>query len=66
MTERKWLISYRGNRTQQVVADKIGISQSWLAKIEAGIMSPSVANAKKIADFYGFYWTAFYEDGEEQ
>lgn len=57
---REWLINHRGNRTQQVVADKIGIKRSTLAKAECG--GPvRVTTAKKIADFYGFKWVLFFD-----
>ena len=61
---RKWLIELRGERSQQSVADEIGISQSAVASIEAGIRNPSVEMAKKIAGALGFAWTRFFEDQE--
>ncbi|MDI9447937.1 MAG: helix-turn-helix transcriptional regulator [Bacillota bacterium] len=62
MKARQWLINYRGSRTQETVARKIGISRSRLTQIELGD-TPSVETAKKIADFYGFSWVIFFEDG---
>lgn len=57
---RKWLRDYRGSRTQQAVADKIGIERSTLAKAELG--GPiRIDTAKRIADFYGFKWVLFFE-----
>lgn len=43
------------------VAREIGISQSLYSSIENGTRSVSVDNAKKIADYYGFSWTKFFE-----
>lgn len=41
MKARQWLINYRGSRTQETVARKIGISRSRLTQIELGD-TPSV------------------------
>lgn len=40
------------NLTQSQLAQKAGISQSLLAKIEAGHLEPSYPNAKRIFDFF--------------
>lgn len=60
MAAREWLIGYRGNRTQQAVADKMGINRSTLAKAELG-MAISVDTAKIIAAFYGCDWAIFFD-----
>lgn len=57
---RQWLVNYRGSRTQQAVADKIGIERSTLAKAEGG-GAMRVSTAKMIADFYGFKWVLFFD-----
>jgi len=57
---RKWLRDYRGNRTQQAVADKIGIERSTLAKAELG-GSIRIDTAKRIANFYGCSWVLFFD-----
>ncbi len=44
---RHWLIEIRGKRSQQSVADKIGISRGAYANIELGKRNPSVQLAKK-------------------
>ncbi len=49
---REKLIIARGNRTQQEVADKLGITQKHLSKIELGQRNPSILLASKISDFY--------------
>ena len=49
---REKLIMARGNRTQQEVADKLGITQKHLSKIELGQRNPSILLASKISDFY--------------
>lgn len=60
----KWLIELRGDRSQQKVADEVGIAQSTYASIEVGTRRPSVETAKKIAGALGFAWTRFFEDQE--
>lgn len=59
---RKWLVSLRGDQSQQEVADKIGMSQSGYALIETGSRRPSVETAKKIASVLGFDWVKFFEE----
>lgn len=56
-----WLVEIRGKRSQQKVADEIGIAQSSYASIEVGSRRPSVDMAKKIAAVLGFEWTKFFE-----
>ena len=60
---RDWLVTLRGDRSQQAVADKAGISQSGYALIETVSRNPSVAMAKKIASALDFDWTRFYQEG---
>lgn len=60
----KWLIELRGDRSQQKVAEEIGIAQSTYSSIEVGTRRPSVDMAKKIAGALGFAWTRFFEDQE--
>ncbi len=59
---REWLISIRGERTQQNVSDACGISQNFYSCIESGERNPSVDTAKKIAVVLGFDWTRFFEE----
>ena len=59
---RSWLVDLRGGRSQQELANKIGMSQSGYASIETGNRRPSVESAKKIASAMGFDWTRFFED----
>ena len=56
-----WLVELRGQRSQQKVADEIGIAQSSYASIEVGSRRPSVDMAKRIAAVLGFKWTRFFE-----
>lgn len=51
-----FLKEFRKNRklTQQEVANRLGISRSFYACIESGKRTPTLADAIKIADFYGF------------
>lgn len=46
------LISLRGNITQKVLAEKLGIAQSTYAMYELGERMPSDEKKKKIADYY--------------
>lgn len=59
---RHWLIEIRGKRSQQSVADKIGISRGAYANIELGKRNPSVQLAKKIGEALGFVWTLFFDE----
>lgn len=63
---RKWLAEIRASKkkSQQEVADAVGISQSYYAGIETGIRGKPLAVpiAKKIAAMLGFDWTRFYEE----
>lgn len=59
---RNWLVDIRGERSQQKVADEIGIAQSTYASIETGMRRPSVDTAKRIAAVMGFDWTKFYDE----
>lgn len=61
-----WLREIRGGKSQQAVADEIGIAQSTYASIEVGSRKPSVPMAKRIAAVLGFDWTRFYEEGGER
>lgn len=61
----EWLKEIRGAKSQQAVADEIGIPQSTYASIEVGIRNPSVKMAKRIAAALGFDWTRFYEDKQD-
>lgn len=59
---RTWLVRIRGDRSQQAIAARCGISQNFYSWIERGERNPSVEVAKKIASALGFDWTLFYED----
>ena len=65
---REWLVNIRkaAKMSQQAVADKAGISQSYYAGIETGIRGKplSVPIAKAIANALGFNWIKFYEEPE--
>lgn len=60
--ERKWLIEFRGSRTQEEVAKAIGVHRGHYAHIEKGTRTPSVSLAKKISKALGFDWTIFFEN----
>lgn len=51
--ERTKLIELRGDRTRAEVANALEITPQMLGAIERGDRTPSLALAKKIADFYG-------------
>lgn len=52
-TVRTELVEARGKRKQKDVADKIGISQKHLSKLELGQRMPSLITAWRIAEYYG-------------
>lgn len=58
---RKWLVEYRGQKTQEDVANACGIHRGYYALIESGDRTPSVHVAKRIASYLGFDWTLFFE-----
>lgn len=60
--ERTWLIELRGPKTQEFVANEIGIHRAHYAHIEKGTRTPSVSLAKRIAEYYGFDWTIFFNN----
>lgn len=62
---RKWLIDLRKGYSQAQIAEAVGISQQMYSAIELGERRPSVEVAKKIADVFGFDWTRFFEDEDE-
>lgn len=63
---RTWLAEIRkaSEMSQQEVADKTGISQSYYAGIESGTRGKplNAPVAMKIASVLHFDWTRFYED----
>ncbi len=58
---RLWLIKYRGDFTQQQVANKAGISRSYYAELESGNKNPGVKTAKRLGSVLMFDWTVFYK-----
>lgn len=52
MTKSK-LIFLRGNSPRSRIARQLGITPQMLGAIERGTREPSLALAKKIADYYG-------------
>lgn len=60
--ELNWLKDKRQsmNLSTYAVAHAIGISQSLYSSIENGLRRATVDNAKKIARYYGFEWTKFF------
>ena len=58
----KKLINLRGNTTQKVIAEAIGICQSTYAMYETGKRIPSDAVKKKIAQFYNTTVQAIFFD----
>lgn len=49
---REKLIDLRGEKTVTEVAKDIGITRQMLSAIEAGIRTPSLELARKIANYY--------------
>ena len=64
---REWMRKLREDKGLSVdsAALKIGISASFLEKIERGERCGSVKTVKSIADVYGFDWTSFFDDKKE-
>lgn len=62
MSERQWLKEKRlsKNKTQSQVAKLSGISRSYYTNIEAGVKTPAVPVAKRIAEILDFDWTYFF------
>ena len=50
---RKRLLELRGEKSRKEIAAMLGITPQGLGMIERGQRTPSLATAKKIADFYG-------------
>lgn len=59
---RSKLISLRGNKTQEQVANKIGISQKHLSAIETGFRNPSISIMKKLEQYYGVPMVELFPD----
>ena len=64
MNSRKWLVTLRKSAgySQQKLAEKIGISRSYLSEIENGVKAPAGATAVKIANVLKFDMALFYAD----
>lgn len=67
MKIRIWLkdIRQHKNLTTYKFAEFLGISQSLYVAYETGRRNPSVKTAKKIAQYFGFDWTMFFEEREK-
>lgn len=50
---RETLIGHRGNKSQEQVAQDLGITRQMLGMIERGERNPSFFLMKRIADYYG-------------
>jgi putative transcriptional regulator len=61
LMRRQWLVNYRGEKTQEDVAENSGIHRGHYSLIETGERTPSVPVAKRIASYLGFNWTLFFE-----
>ena len=59
---RQSLIDARGTKSQQEVADAIGISQKTLSSIERGYRNPSVELMKKLQQYYHVSMTILFKD----
>lgn len=49
--------------TQQDVEDATGIDTATLSLYENYLRLPTVKNAKKLANLYGFNWTELFKEG---
>ena len=59
---RSNLINARGERSQQDVAEDIGISQKTLSALERGYRNPSVDLMKKLQTYYKVSMTILFDD----
>ena len=59
---RKNLINARGEKSQQDVAEDIGISQKTLSALERGYRNPSVDLMKKLQTYYKVSMTILFDD----
>ncbi|UZP02316.1 helix-turn-helix transcriptional regulator [Clostridium botulinum] len=59
---RNNLILARGEKSQQEVADDIGISQKTLSAIERGYRNPSIDLMKKLQSYYKVSMLKLFED----
>ncbi len=64
MKKRAWLRELRGDRTQQEIADEMGINRAYYCQLENGQRGISVPLARKVASKLNIPWTYFFEDGE--
>ena len=48
--------------SQQILAEKVGISREYISMIENGERTPSVSIAKKISRILEIEWTYFFEN----
>lgn len=59
---RNNLINARGEKSQQDVAEDIGISQKTLSALERGYRNPSIYLMKKLQKYYQVSMTILFED----
>lgn len=59
---REKLILARGDKSQQDVAEDIGISQKTLSALERGYRNPSIDLMKKIQNYYQISMLTLFED----
>ncbi|UHA72667.1 helix-turn-helix transcriptional regulator [Paenibacillus sp. 481] len=64
MKQRKWLIHFRGSKTQKEVANLSKIERSSYSNIERGRRDPSVQVAKRIGQVLGCDWKRFFDDDD--
>lgn len=64
---RQWLVELRtkSNKSTYTVAKELKMSQSLYSHYETGRRNPSIKTAKKIAQYFGFDWTMFFEEREK-
>lgn len=54
-------VRLKHQKTQEEVANFLGVQQNTYSQIENGKRSLSVVNAKKLGEFYKINWWLFYE-----
>lgn len=62
---RTWLVRLRDEKTQEEMAQMLGISQQMYCAIETEKRNPRIKRAKEMAQVLGVPWTKFFESSDE-
>lgn len=64
MKRRTWLRELRGDKTQQEIADELGIARAYYCQLENGQRGISVSLARELAEKLNIPWTYFFDDSD--